>query len=522
MLIDTIVSGDILTLDRLRPEAKRMGVWQGRIVGFDEELEGLEARHQYCYDSGCVLPGFVDAHTHLSTAGMISSELDLSREEDISGVLSRVSSATDGSEAWVEAWGYDQRKLGRHISLAELDEVSTVQPIVLRHVSSHAMVLNSAAIARIPNADLRANVQEADGLVFEKSQEAVRGIIEPISLARIETAVESATRQALSEGVTTCIDAGVGGGLCSYSESDLSAYVNLAGQGRLGTRVQLMPSIDLLHHLRSHVSDGTCAALDLGMRQGFGDDKVWLGPVKIWFDGGFSTRSAAVTESYIGSEHTGMLAEDEDSLRNKLIAAHKSGWDVAAHAIGDRALDAVISAFQEAQQISPQPARRHRVEHGTLIRDDQLADLAALNLTIVSQPNFLRRSGGDLRAILGDARLSNIYRGRALLDAGVQLVGSTDRPLAGTPLEGIQALVDRTTWDGTRVGQDESIQLRRALEAYTLGGAWLARKENSLGRLSKGMLADFVVLEKSLFDTAIEKLSELRVVATFVDGCKRY
>ncbi|SEB74674.1 hypothetical protein SAMN04489806_1670 [Paramicrobacterium humi] len=524
MLLDTVITGNILTLEPSRPRARRMGVWQGRIVGFDEEIESLEAREHEAFETGCVVPGFIDGHTHLATTGMLLAGVNASEDRSVDAVLHRIVDALDqqGTDEWLEVWGYDQRNIGRHLTMEELDGVAPKTPVVLRHVSSHASLVNSTALSLIRDPELREQIERADGLAFEKTQDAIRDLVEPYRVAKIEAAVRASAQLVLSEGVTTCIEAGIGRGLCSHSEIDMRAYLNLHRKGELGIRVQLMPCIDYLHPLRAHEDDYAASTLDLGILQGFGSDDIWFGPTKMWFDGGMMARSAAFTQPYEGTDYCGELAEDEEELRDRLIKAHRSGWDVAAHAIGDRAIDSALSAFEGAQRLAPDPSRRHRMEHGALIREDHISRLRNLAISIGTQPCFITYSGDDFYKIMGPERAHQLYRGRSLLDAGVRLIGSTDRPLPGTPLRGMQTMVDRTSNGGQVVGPNEGVTPLEALQAYTLSGAWAARREQRLGSLAVGKYADITVLDRNILDQGVNALGEATVTATFVNGIRRY
>lgn len=524
MLLDTIVTGNIITMDSARPRAQRMGIWNGRIVGFDEELEGLSARDHEAFAGGSIIPGIIDGHTHLATTGMKLQGLDVSPDRSIETVLRRISEAATGIEPgdWLEIWGYDQRNIGRHVTPAEIDEAAPLSPVVIRHVSSHACVLNTRAIALLPGADVRAKVAGDGGLVFEKMQDLVRDLVEPYRLSKIENAIEAAAKLSLSEGVTTSIDAGVGTGLTSHSEIDVRGYFNLQKRDALGIRVQLMPCMDYLHPLKTHADDHATAALDLGLQQGFGGDQLWFGPAKMWFDGGMMARSAAFNEPYEGTDFKGELAEDKVVLQSRLIEAHLSGWDVAAHAIGDYAIDCAIEAFEEAQRLAPDASRRHRMEHGALIREDHIPRLAKLSMSIGTQPCFVTYSGDDFMGIMGPIRSQMLYRGRSLIDAGVRLIGSTDRPLPGTPLVAMKALMDRKSATGQVVGEGENVTAVEALSAFTVNGAWAARREDRIGTLAAGKYADWTVLSEDLLNAAPQAVGDAEVLATYVNGVRRF
>ena len=152
-----------------------------------------------------------------------------------------------------------------------------------------------------------------------------------------------------------------------------------------------------------------------------------------------------------------------------------------------------------------------------MIRDDQLTRLARLGVAVVSQPSFLHDYGDQYAAQLGD-RTAWLYRGKSFLDHGIPLVGSTDRPLPGDPLRAIQTLVDRTSNTGTVIAPQERIDVHAALEAFTVNAAWAVHREDRLGRIAPGFLADFTLLAHNPLTTDTDAIAAIPVLGTVVDG----
>ncbi|MGI8881664.1 MAG: amidohydrolase family protein [Jatrophihabitans sp.] len=201
------------------------------------------------------------------------------------------------------------------------------------------------------------------------------------------------------------------------------AYQDAIESGRFGLRAQLMVSIDTIRDVVAHPDDAVTSAFTLGLRTGFGSYRLSLGAVKAWLDGGMMARTAA----------------DLEILVETACAAHAAGWQLALHAIGDRAIDVAIDIIETAQRRRPRADARHHIEHCGLVRPDQLDRLAAAAITVVTQPTFLCVSGDDYSAVMGPNRAGWVYRGRTYLDRGIPIAGSSDRPVAdGAPLRGIQ------------------------------------------------------------------------------------
>ncbi|MDR1513121.1 MAG: amidohydrolase family protein, partial [Propionibacteriaceae bacterium] len=259
--------------------------------------------------------------------------------------------------------------------------------------------------------------------------------------------------------------------------------------------------------------------LDLGLRSGLGDDWLRVGGVKLFGDGALSARTAALSCAYHGETGTGLLHQDAETLKRQIVAAHLAGWQVATHAIGDRAVAAALDGYEAAQAARPRPGARHRIEHCGMADDQAVARIAALGLVPVPQGPFLPVQGDVYTAAVGPDREHLLYRQRSFLMAGVEVPGSSDCPVVnGAPLYGIAALVQRLTPDGRVLGPQERLTVAEALRAYTFGSAYAEHSETRKGSLSRGKLADFVVLSDDLLAVAVDRIAELEIQATVVGG----
>lgn len=516
-----IENAAIHTMDPLRPTAQRMAVWNGQVLGFDEEIDDLDARARFDCRGRTVLPGFVDAHTHLGWTGTREFSVDVTEETTAEGVLNRVSAAatTRGATEWIEVTGYDQRRIGgAHLTAAELDIAGGGRPVWVKHFSGHASVASSAALASADDQSLAAACLGRAGLLLEEEQELVSEQVYPYPLSFIEKAVRTAAELCLRDGVTSVVDAGIGAGLASISAVELRAFQRLASDGRLTVRATLMPHFDTLKPLAAHPDDDIDIGLGLAIGSGFGSERLRIGAVKFWFDGGMMARTAAFSEPYTGTNNVGFLAGDRDELIQQVTAAHAAGYGIAIHAIGDVAIDVAIAALRSARERAPFVGCRPRIEHGAYIRDDQLEALSDLEVTVVSQPCFLQTSGDDFAHIMGEERTARLYRGRSLIDAGVRLAASTDRPHAGTPMQAIQALVERRSQSGATLAPAERLSVTEAVRAYTIEASYAAGTEEWTGSLSPGKRADFVVLDEDPFTAPTAALGAIGVRQTYVDG----
>jgi len=524
-----IDNANVVTMDPAHPAAGSIGVWNGLVAALDGDTAALPAARVVDAGGATVLPGFIDAHTHLCWAGLEAGATDISGASSIAEALALIGAAAaaapDGD--WVDVAGYDQRALGRHLTAADLDGVGRGRPVYVQHRSGHACVVSSDVLTRLPDGWLtpgRGGVDVAadgrpTGVLAEGAMRPVRDLRVPYALSTIVGAIERTAKVCLAQGVTMCAEAGIGTGLLGHSPVELAAYQAAVDQGRLPVRAQVMVASDALHDVRANAADGLRRGVDLGLRTGLGDSRLSIGALKIYTDGGMMARTAALTEPYLPGSNCGMLQRDATELVEAMVDGHAAGWQLAVHAIGDRALDVALDGIEQAQRARPRPEARHRVEHAGLVRPDQLQRMAALAVTAVIQPTFLYAYGDDYAAILGPERAAFLYRGRSFLDAGVRIAGSSDRPVAdGAPLRAIAFMADRRSNSGQVIGTGEELTVIEALEAYTVHAAWACGAERWVGSITPGKHADVVVLAEDPRRVAPARIPEIEVIATLVGG----
>ncbi|WP_182902498.1 amidohydrolase [Microbispora sp. H10830] len=533
MRLDVLfVNGRFATLDPARPAATRLGVFAGRIAGLDEDLDGLTAEAVVDLGGAPVVPGFNDAHHHLSMRGQRLRELNLrdGRVRTIEELYAKVAERAAGlpQDAWVKGAGYDQNKLGGlHPSREALDRAAGGRPVWLQHVSGHMGVANTAAFARmgfdrvedVPDVAGGTVGRDADGrpdgLLAEQAQGLADAVLRPVPFEDFVEGIALAGRVAAGEGLTSFTEPGIGRGLAGNGAWDLAAFQEAVRRGVLPQRATLMPGSPNLHD----IGDGWFG-LDLGFRTGIGDERLRIGPVKLFSDGSLIGRTAAMCCDYEGEPgNRGLLQQDAEALRAFILRAHAAGWQIATHAIGDHAVDVVLDAYEEAQARDPRPGARHRIEHCAVTSDAQVARIARLGVIPVPQGRFVSELGDGMLAALGPERSLGCYRQRSFLEAGIVVPGSSDCPVAdGAPLLGIHDLVNRRTASGVPFTPAESLTVEQALRAYTIGSAYAAGEERHKGTLSRGKLADFVVLGDDLFAVAPERIKDVAVLATVVGG----
>lgn len=540
MLVDLLVrNARILTQDPSRPIAGSLFVHDGKVLALDPDPDGT-VRAARTIDAGgaTIVPGFNDVHAHSVWFGLGLMEANLGAVKSLEEVYRIIAEAAAplAADEWVIASGFSPLLLGgQQPDRDRLDAAAGGRPVWIKHSSGHACTLNGVALAQVARgADLAAPIDggavvlAADGrptgLLEENAMRLVQDIMLPYPLETIERALDLATTHYLSEGITSVTDAGIAGGWIGYSRREFAAYQNARDKGLLSVRMQPMMVLDALHAVPGHAADPDSRGLDAGIRSGLGDDWLRLGSVKIFSDGSLLGSTAYVTEEYVGCPHNhGYLQMDADQLRASALEAYRAGWAIAMHAIGDHAVDHAIDIITEAQDTYGPNALPNRIEHGGVVRPEQLDRIAAAGIVLVPQPHFITEFGDGMARLLGPQRTSWSYPAASLLKRGVVLPGSSDRPVSnGRPLDVMQSFVERLTPSGEVYGPDERITAAEALAAYTTGSAAATGTAGIKGRLAPGYLADLVFLDQDPTAAEPSQISATQVLATMVGGEIRF
>jgi predicted amidohydrolase YtcJ len=536
MMLDLILdNARIRTFDDSKPAARTLGVWNGRIVGFDADVRSLNARRRINLDGAAVLPGFNDVHCHTAWYGLTLASVDCTALPgglpEVYAKLEAASAAVPAGE-WVSATGYGHRDYGgAYPDLAVLDRITGGRPLFLRQQSGHSAIVNTAAMRLAGILEpgftdpaggrvVRDAAGNPTGLVEETAQELVQDLIRPYSLETLVHALDLATAQYAREGITSFGECGIFAGWIGHSPIELHAYQLARERGLLRARAQLMPMATGLHGISAHEADDYGIGLDTGMRTGFGDEWLSLGPVKIFMDGALSGETAALRENYAGRDTAGYLQDDAEALRRLTLDAYRSGWSVAVHAIGDLAVDHAVATIVEAIDTYGPRAHPNRIEHAAVVHDEHLPTLAEYGIAVTPQAAFARDIGDGMNRSLGPERRRLLYRARSFADAGVMMPGSSDRPCAdGAVLRGIQAYVDRATGTGGVMGAaEECLSPEQAVAAYTRTAAEASGHSSFKGTLTGGKVADLVVLADDPVTADPARIRDIDVLATMAGG----
>src|ERR1035437_6686584 len=517
---ETIFIGQFLTLDRSHPQAEAIGVSAGRIVavGSRSDVEALANKTtRRIMISGVGLPGFADAHVHVAGVGSQLEKLDLrglTKAEVMTRVAEAVRSAPPGG--WISGGGWDEGFWRPPVfpTAKELDVVSGDHPVVLERIDGHSTWVNSKvlAMARIsrdtpdPDGGLirRDAAHEPTGMLVDHAQELISTVIPTPTHADQERYIRAALQQFTRWGLTSVHDAGV-------DLDTIAIYKDLLKRGELPVRVYAMARGEaaIRHYLES------------GPEPDLGNGMLAVRSFKLILDGALGSRGAEMTKAYTDApEEHGLQLVKEVELDQIVRAARQKGFQVNTHAIGDRAVKHALDAFEKGGVTREE---RFRVEHASIVTNDDLLRFARLGIIASIQPVFVGEYSRWAEDRVGPSRVHWVLRTRDFLNAGVALASGSDFPASdsGMPIATLHCLVTRQSAAGKPEAgwySDQDVDVDQALRMMTAGPAFAAFPEKDLGALTVGRYADFTVVSANPYQVPSRDLRTLTIRMTVVAG----
>lgn len=516
-----LVGGTVWTGEPDGGRATAVAIGGNRIlhVGTDAEVRahaGADARI-IDLDGRFVMPGFADGHTHFIGGGFQLGSVDLRDAATPEEFARRIGefAATQPSGRWITGGDWDHELWGGALpERAWIDSLTPEHPVAVQRLDGHMMLANTAALelAGITRATqdppggtiVRDAGGEPTGVLKDAAMDLVFAVQPEPSEAELDEAFERAQQHALERGVTMIHDMG--------SFSALETYRRAAERDALRMRIYSLVPIAQWQELAAFVA-----------REGRGDDQLRWGGLKGFVDGSLGSTTAWFYEPYQDEPGTsGLMVTDTAQLRTQIVSADSAGLHVVVHAIGDRANDWLLDAFEQAASRNGARDRRFRIEHAQHLSREAIGRFRSLGVLPSMQPYHAIDDGRWAEKRIGPDRIQRTYAFRSLLDAGAGLHFGSDWTVAPIdPLLGVYAAVTRRTTDGANPGgwvPAQKIGVEEALRAYTAANAYAAFMENRLGTLQAGKLADIVVLSHDLLEVDAASIPEVDVLYTIVGG----
>ncbi|HWY56022.1 MAG TPA: amidohydrolase [Terriglobales bacterium] len=520
-----IINAHIVTMDAKQLTATAAVIQGDRIVWVGDTAEAHkrfpETRAMDLHGA-TVLPGIIDAHTHLIELGKSLVHLNLkdvaTAQEAVERVKQRVNSSAPNE--WILGWGWDEGKWASHYPDNQaLSDVSPNNPVYLVGLHTFAAWANARALQLAgitkdtidpPNGSIRRNEKtgEPTGVLLNHAQDLVQTQIPPMTLEQTKQALEVAAQECVRHGLTSVHEAKV-------SPIMVDAFRELIRENRLPLRVYAM-------------LDGSNPALvSQWLQRGPEIDpnhQLTIRAFKLFADGALGSRGAALLEPYSDSPQSkGTFTTSEPDIYNLSRKSLQRGFQVCTHAIGDAANRMVLDAYAQALSDVPQARDpRLRIEHAQVLSPEDIPRFAKLGIIPSMQPVHATSDMGWAEQRLGPQRIKGAYAWRSVLKTGVHLPLSSDFPGETlNPFYGIYAAMTRQDPQGNPPGgwyPAQRLTLEEALRGYTVEAAYAEFEEQAKGSIEPGKLADFIVIPQDITRLPPKEILAIRVLKTFVGG----
>ncbi|GAA0413896.1 amidohydrolase [Massilia aurea] len=468
-----------------------------------------------------LLPGLIDAHGHVFGLGQQLTQLDLFNSTSLAGALKSIGeyAGANPGHPWLRGRGWNQEnwKLGRFPTAAELDAVVSDRPVWLERVDGHAGWANSRALALagitkatpdpVGGKIMRDANGEATGVLVDTAQDLLTKVLPPQTEAESRTMLDRALGELARVGLTSVHDAGV-----DVTQDRL--YRAYADAGKLTTRVYGMIG-------------GAGADFDVLAKNGplndYGNGMYALRAVKLYSDGALGSRGAALIKPYSDDAHShGLLFFKSGQMDTMMTKAMRRGYQVNVHAIGDAGNKQILDIYQKEVSATKSSAQRHRIEHAQVVQPGDIPRFKSIGVIPSMQPTHATSDKNMAETRVGPERIKGAYAWRTFLHQGSRIACGSDFPVeAPNPFFGLHAAVTRQDAQGQPVAgwyPNQAMSLKEAFRCFTLDAAYAGHREDSLGSLEAGKLADFIVIDQDLFKMPTYDIHKTGVLETWVAG----
>ena len=520
-----VTNARVYTADDARPLVEAFAVRDGRIafVGSQREAAVLRGPNTRVVDAGgrTVIPGMVDAHAHFSGLAQTLRSVDLTGTNSLAEVIARVvaKSTSVPKGTWITGRGWDQNDWG--VTDFPTHEALTAalpdHPVLLERVDGHAMYANMAAMkvagvtaaskAPVGGQIIKDAKGNPTGVFVDNASNVLEEKVPAPTAAEYKSALKEAIALMHSWGLTGMHDAGA-------SRMAIDTYEELAKAKELNLRLYVMISDDK-------------AALDhyfaKGPQSAMYDGQLWVRAVKLYADGAMGSRGAALLEPYSDDpNNSGLLKSTQEHIREVAERGLKAGFQINSHAIGDRGNRVVLDAYEQALKTVPTADHRFRVEHAQILHYDDIPRFAQLGVIPSMQASHQTSDMYWIGKRLGPTRLYGAYAWQSLLQTGVVIPNGSDFPVEQVnPLISFHAAIarqDERNWPAGGWFPEQKMSRDDALRSMTIWPAYAGFQEASMGSLTAGKFADFVILDTDIMRVPAEMVMKTRVLSTWVGG----
>lgn len=512
-----IENARVYTVNPKQPRARAIAVSGDRIVAAGDDLSRYAAGAVRRIDAkgATVIPGLIDSHAHLRGLGALLESRDLRFVKSVAEIAEyvRQEAARHAPGEWILGRNWDQTNWGGSFpSAADLDRVVADRPVYLSRVDGHAGWANTKALqlAGVHNDTpdppggkiIKDATGKPTGILVDRAQGLVRAKIPAATDAQVRRWLSLAAKECARLGLTSVHDAGV-------SAQDLNAYRSLYAQGGFPLRVNAM------------IGGPGPLWRDYLKRGPEISDWLTVRTIKLVADGALGSRGAAMWQDYSDDKgNAGLLILSREEIEAVARQALAAGFQVATHAIGDRANRITLDAYGAA--LGGNNGKRFRIEHAQVVSLPDFAKFREYSIVASVQSSHATSDMRWALQRLGPDRLAGAYAWRRFLDLGIPLANGSDFPVEEpNPMLGLYAAMTRQDLAGNPPGgwtASQRMSREEALKSWTLGGAYAAFEESGKGSIEPGKLADFVILSQDIMTVGAIQIPKTQVKITVLGG----
>ena len=517
---DQVVFGKTWTGDDSKPWAEAFAIVGDSVVavGSLEEIEkwvGPNTKKIETAESNLIVPGFIDCHTHFMEGGFALSSVQLRDARTPQEFINRIKAfaLTQPKGQWIISGDWDHENWGGELPTKEwIDSVTADNPIWINRLDGHMSLANSLALKLAGITDQVKNIE--GGTIVRDKNGRITGVLKDNAMNLVNQVVPDFSDEQKDKALIAAMNYVAAQGVTSIH--NMSGYMDVFErahkQKNLITRIYAGMMLSDWKVLNAKIAD-----------QGRGDKWLRIGGLKEFVDGSLGSHTAAFFKPFTDSPNdSGFFITSESDLYTRIKSADSAGLQVMTHAIGDKAIRTLLNIYKRVEDENGNRDRRFRIEHAQHITPQDFSRFAELNVIPSVQPYHAIDDGRFAEKLIGAERIKTTYAFGSLLSAHARLVFGSDWFVAPPiPLYGIYAAVTRQTLDDKNPNgwvPEQKISVEDALKCYTIRAAYASFEENIKGSIEPGKLADFVILEKNLFEIDPSEIREVKVITTTVGG----
>ena len=533
-----VFNARVITADGGQPRAEGFAIKNGRFlaVGSSADVRNLIRQGTPTWDArgAMIVPGFIDTHNHAPGATLLNEvlvgnpfEVEFVTVDSIIQKL-RARAVQTPPGYWVEGYFFDDTKVkdGRQLTIRDLDQVSKDHPVAVHHRGGHTSYYNSkafemAGVSReTPNPPGGTFDRDSSGALSGRVTDSAKSMFSAIGKRR-SVSVENSGLDGPADSLQRQI-AGIAHISKMFARYGVTSVHHEGGS--LPAIQKVRANGDLKHRISYEASGKELdAMIAAGIQSGFGDEWIRFGATsEHTVDGSFSERTMGLSFNYPGTSYKGNITTTQEDLNAWVEKVHRAGIQTNCHANGDVAIGMYLTALERAQKLFPRSDARPKITHCTLINDDLVRRIKALDAVPALFTTYAYYNS-DKFGFYGEEFMKRAMAFRTLLDAGIHTAAGSDfSPGPFDPRMAIQGMVTRTGWDGKTWGANQKISIDEAIRVNTLNGAYNAHEENSKGSITAGKLADYVVLAEDLYSIPADRIKDVKIMRTVVGGATTY